>query len=95
MFLIVIMNIPFGYWRGNVRKFSLQWFLSIHIPVIIEIVLRICAGISLVVFTFLLFAGSFIVGQIIGKLLYIWFRNRSKSHITSCIFYDIYKEISK
>ena len=30
--VVFLLNIPFGYWRANVRKFSLQWGLAIHIP---------------------------------------------------------------
>ena len=24
--IVLIINIPFGYWRANVKRFSLQWF---------------------------------------------------------------------
>jgi hypothetical protein len=30
------VNLPFGYWRANVKKFSLHWILAIHIPVVFE-----------------------------------------------------------
>jgi len=36
-----IINMPFGYWRSNVRRFSLQFFLAIHIPVALIILFRI------------------------------------------------------
>jgi hypothetical protein len=36
-----VINIFFGYWRANTRRFSLQWILAIHIPVPIAIGLRL------------------------------------------------------
>ena len=44
--IVFILNVPFGYWRANTRKFSRQWFLSVHIPVPIIIALRIFAGLG-------------------------------------------------
>jgi len=32
-FVVFLLNLPFGYWRQNVRKFSFQWFLAVHLPV--------------------------------------------------------------
>ncbi|MCB0750038.1 MAG: hypothetical protein KDC52_01045, partial [Ignavibacteriae bacterium] len=40
-FIVFIINLPFGYWRSTVPKFSLKWFLAIHLPVPIIILLRI------------------------------------------------------
>jgi hypothetical protein len=44
--LTFLMNIPFGYWRANVKKFSLQWYFAIHLPVPAIILLRIFGGIG-------------------------------------------------
>ncbi|HDM75652.1 MAG TPA: hypothetical protein ENG51_04185 [Deltaproteobacteria bacterium] len=30
---VFVINLPFGYWREKCRKFSVSWFLAIHIPV--------------------------------------------------------------
>lgn len=38
---IFIINLIFGYWRGNTRKFSLQWIAAIHVPVPLAIGLRL------------------------------------------------------
>ena len=34
---VFIINLPFGWWRQSVRKFSPAWFLAVHaaVPVII------------------------------------------------------------
>jgi hypothetical protein len=39
--VIFLVNLVFGYWRANTRKFSLQWIGAIHIPVPIAIGLRL------------------------------------------------------
>ncbi|MDA8087726.1 MAG: hypothetical protein M0Z75_13600 [Nitrospiraceae bacterium] len=28
-----ILNLPFGFLRAKVRKFSVRWFLYIHLPI--------------------------------------------------------------
>ena len=30
--LTLLINLPFGYMRKKTRKFSLKWFLCIHLP---------------------------------------------------------------
>ncbi len=42
--IIYIVNLPFGFWRAFTRKFSWQWILAIHVPVIIAISLRLWLG---------------------------------------------------
>jgi hypothetical protein len=39
--VIFVINIVFGYWRANTRKFSLQWIGAIHLPVPMAIGLRL------------------------------------------------------
>jgi len=61
--ITLLVNVPMGYWRSMVKKYSLQWFLAIHLAVL----LRTEAGLGygyipeLVVFA--------IAGQIIGGRL--------------------------
>lgn len=42
----LVINLPFGYLRSRARKFSLKWFLYIHVPVPFLILLRILAGVG-------------------------------------------------
>ena len=30
---VLVLNLPFGFWRSRVKKFSVPWFLAIHLPV--------------------------------------------------------------
>ena len=38
------INLPFGAWRTTTRKFSVWWFLSIHLPIPAIFVIRPAAG---------------------------------------------------
>ncbi len=68
--LIFVMNIPFGYWRANVRKFSLQWALAIHLPVPFIILLRIYSEVGFQWFTYVFFVSAFFLGQRIGAIVH-------------------------
>ena len=42
--VVLLLNLPFGYWRAGARKFSLRWFLAVHVPVPLVIGLRLVSG---------------------------------------------------
>ncbi len=60
--LVFVLNIPFGYWRANVKRFSSQWFLAIHIPVPFIVALRIFSGIGFAWYTYVFLVGAFLPG---------------------------------
>jgi len=66
----VIVNLPFGYIRGGFRKLSFWWFVAIHAPVPIVIMIRKFHDLELswILAPFLL--GSFFIGQLLGRKLY-------------------------
>jgi hypothetical protein len=66
--VVLLLNLPFGYWRAGVRRFSLQWFLAIHVPVPLVIGLRLVSGIGWQMVTFPILIGAFFVGQFLGGL---------------------------
>ncbi|SJZ31327.1 hypothetical protein SAMN02745118_00203 [Selenihalanaerobacter shriftii] len=39
-----LINLPFGAYRTTTKKFSLAWFLSIHLPIPLIYWLRISSG---------------------------------------------------
>lgn len=41
---VFVINIPFGWWRQGVRKFSPQWFVAVHAAVPMIIAVRLLAG---------------------------------------------------
>ncbi|PLX11665.1 MAG: hypothetical protein C0597_14725 [Marinilabiliales bacterium] len=69
--LVYIINVPFGYWRRGEKRFSVNWFLAIHIPVIISVLLRYIFHIEFRWEYLLLFVFTFIAGQFTGKMIYV------------------------
>jgi hypothetical protein len=66
---VVVINIPFGYWRQGARRFSLPWFLAIHAPVPLVAALRISSGLGWHFTTLLVLAAAYFTGQYIGGVL--------------------------
>ncbi|MCF8235206.1 MAG: hypothetical protein K9G67_10490 [Bacteroidales bacterium] len=89
--MIFILNIPFGYWRDNVKKFSMKWYLAVHIPVPLVIVIRLLSEIGWHWSSYVVFVLAFFLGQFTGGLLH-----RKKMHTkpectTSCLIMDLYR----
>ena len=75
---VLTLNLPFGYWRSQVKRFSTQWFLAVHIPVPFVIALRILSGLGWKFITFPVMIGAFFTGQLLGGLIqHIYDKNRS------------------
>ncbi len=68
--LVFLINIPFGYLRSKHKKFSLMWWLYIHIPVPIVILLRILSDIGFAFYTYPILVGAFFAGQLIGRVYF-------------------------
>ncbi len=71
LFGVYVLNLPFGYWRRNTRKFSKGWVLAIHLPVPIVFLMRIIAGVPILhipAFVLSFFLGQFSGGKIRLKL---------------------------
>ncbi len=79
--LVFIINLPFGFWRANTKKFSTQWFLAVHIPVPLVVVLRIFSGIGYAFITFPVLITAFFLGQFLGGLLRKKFPGRKKQEV--------------
>jgi len=88
--VVFLLNIPFGYWRANVRRFSAQWFLAIHIPVPFIIALRIWSDIGFIWYTYLFLVGAFFLGQQSGALVIKWVRAHCMEK-SSCMVMDLYR----
>lgn len=62
-----VINMPFGLYRMGVKKYSWRWFLAIHLPIPLIILMRLGMGQSWRVVPFLfVFA---IMGQLAGGAL--------------------------
>lgn len=67
LILALIVNLPFGYLRHKSRKYSLKWFLYIHLPVPLIILARLLSHIDFKYIPLFLAAGA--VGQFCGGKL--------------------------
>jgi hypothetical protein len=89
---IFLFVIPFGYWRANVKKFSFQWILAIHLPVPVIIFLRIFSNIGFELYTYPILVGAFFFGQLTGKWIYEQIKNKNLLAVTtSCLFVDLFR----
>jgi hypothetical protein len=66
---VLCINLPFGYWRGGVRKFSIKWFLAVHLPVPLVVAVRFVAGLGFQLVTYPVLVGAFFGGQLLGSRL--------------------------
>jgi hypothetical protein len=90
--IVLILNIPFGYWRANVKRFSLQWYLSIHIPVPIIIAFRIFFEIGFTWYTYLFLVTTFFLGQRLGSIIYKYLKKIVI--VSSCLFMDLFRLVN-
>jgi len=68
--IVFLINVPFGYWRGSVKKLSFKWFLAVHLPVPLVVVVRIYSNIGFQLITYPIIVGAFFLGQYAGARLY-------------------------
>ncbi len=66
---VALINLPFGFWRAGVRKFSLPWFLAVHGPVPLVVGLRLLFHVGWHLSTFPVLVGMYFSGQFLGGLL--------------------------
>jgi hypothetical protein len=67
--IVFLLNLPFGYWRGGLRKLSAAWFVAIHAPVPLVVALRWGLGLPFRWSTLPLFVAAYFAGQWAGARL--------------------------
>jgi hypothetical protein len=70
--VVLLLNLPFGFWRAGVRKFSLAWFLAIHVPIPAVVALRFWAGLGFHWTTYPPIVGAYFAGQFLGARAGRW-----------------------
>ena len=65
--LVFVLNVPFGMWRAKTKRFSLQWFLSVHVPIPFIVGLRFLFHLGFKWWTYPFLVGAFFLGQLSGK----------------------------
>jgi hypothetical protein len=93
--IVLLWNIPFGYWRGQARSFSRQWFLAIHLPVPFVIAIRIASGLGWQFITFPVMIAAFFTGQFLGSSLHLFAQRISKSPVSACLVWDVVTGLRK
>ena len=63
------INLPCGYWRAGVRKFSPQWFVAVHAAVPMVIALRFALGLPFRWTMLPFFVAAYFGGQFAGSWL--------------------------
>ncbi len=63
---VLLINIPFGYWREGVRKFSPAWFVAVHAAVPIIILIRYVANIEWKLAALPITVFAYFFGQYLG-----------------------------
>ena len=91
--IVLLFNIPFGYWRAGVKKFSLQWILAIHLPVPFVILLRLYSDIGFALYTYPVLVTAFFLGQFLGARIYNKRLESGLQRVTSCFVMDTYNKI--
>lgn len=71
---VVLLNLPFGFWRAGVRRFSPAWFVAVHAPVPLVVGLRYLSGLGFQWSTFPLIVTGYFTGQFLGGRLRRRFR---------------------
>lgn len=66
---VLAINLPFGYWRAGVKKFSRAWFLAVHLPVPAVVALRLSFRLGWNPLTFAVLVAAFFLGQWLGGVL--------------------------
>lgn len=92
-FVVFLFNLPFGYWRSNVKKFSLQWVLAIHLPVPFVIALRLASGLGFALITYPVLVSAFFLGQFSGSKIKMILIDNEVNPLTSCLPCDLLKGI--
>ena len=73
---VAVLNVPFGYWRAGTKTLTLPWFVAVHAPVPIVVVLRLAAGVAWRLSAFGVLAAAFFTGQWVGGALRRWRKGR-------------------
>lgn len=61
-----LLNLPFGYWRASVKRFSAQWLVAAALPAALVFALRAFSGRGWTLQGAAVLFGVFALGQFAG-----------------------------
>jgi len=71
---VLLVTLPFGFYRAYTRRFSARWFLAVHLPVPLVFLARFAAHLP---YTFIPFTClAFFAGQMLGARAGRWWIRR-------------------
>ncbi|MGF7185678.1 hypothetical protein GGQ84_001770 [Desulfitispora alkaliphila] len=62
--LAFVVNLPMGLWRSSVKRYSLSWFVAIHLSIPLLYKVRIALDFNDIIIPFLIITAIF--GQFVG-----------------------------
>ncbi len=83
--LTFVINILFGYWRAATEKLTLEWFLSVHLPIPVIYGLRMIYEVP--VSHIPVFVVAYFLGQLSGSKIRRALEFRSS--LTKCLIVDL------
>jgi len=66
---VFLLNLPCGFYRVHVPKFSVRWFVAVHAPVPVIVCLRLSTGLGFGVVSFVALVGAYFAGQATGGII--------------------------
>lgn len=63
---VLVINLPFGFWRSGQRRFGAARFVAVHAPVPLAVGLRLFAGVRFHPANLLVLAAAYFTGQFCG-----------------------------
>ncbi len=64
-----LINLPTGYWRAGVRKFSPMWFVTVHAAIPLVVLMRLKSNIGFAWYTYPPMILAYFGGQYVGARL--------------------------
>jgi hypothetical protein len=76
--VVILLNLPLGYLRAGVRKFSVRWFVAVHAAIPLIALLRYLMAVGWRFGTLPLFVGAYAAGQFLGGEYRDWRKQREQ-----------------
>ena len=61
-----VLDLPMGYWRAGVRKFSPMWFVTVHAAIPLVVLMRLKSEIGFAWYTYPPMIVCYFGGQFLG-----------------------------
>jgi uncharacterized protein involved in cysteine biosynthesis len=66
---VLLLNLPFGFWRAGLKPRSPAWLAAIHLPIPFVVALRLLTGLGYQLVTIPVIVAGYFAGQYLGGKL--------------------------